>query len=143
MSAVEQPLEWPRIVPFAQHLGFELMRFENGEAHIRLRPGREHENSFDVVHGGALMTLLDVTMAHAIRSAETDDVGCATIEMKTSFMRGAVGEVTAKGRLLHRTSALAFAEATIMDAQGRPCCHATGTFKVFSRMPKAFKHKQI
>jgi uncharacterized protein (TIGR00369 family) len=143
MHRVDQPLEWPRIVPFAQHLGFELMQFEGGEAQIRLRPGREHENSFDVVHGGALMTLLDVTMAHAIRSAETDDVGCATIEMKTSFMRGAVGEVTAHGRVIHRTSALAFAEATIMDAQGRPCCHATGTFKVFSRMPKAFKHKQI
>jgi len=143
MSDNRPVLPWPREIPFAALLGFELLHFDAGRADIRWTPGSEHENSFDVVHGGALMTLLDVTMAHAIRSAETEDAGCATIEMKTSFMRSAVGEIVASGRVVHRTSALAFAEATVVDAQGRACCHATGTFKVFNRMPKAFKTKQI
>jgi uncharacterized protein (TIGR00369 family) len=135
MPVKPTPIPFPRPIPFAQHLGFELVLFEGGQAHIQLDPGPHHENSFDVVHGGALMTLLDVTMAHAIRSAESDDVGCATIEMKTSFMRGAVGPITAQGRILHRTKSMAFAEATVVDASGQACCHATGTFKVFARRP--------
>ena len=38
-----------------------------------------------------------------------------------------------KGRLMHRTATLAFTEATIVDAQGRACAHATGTFKYVKR----------
>ena len=109
---------------------------EDGRAHIHLDPGPEHENSFDVVHGGALMTLLDVAMAHAIRGVDEEDVSCATIEMKTSFMRGAVGPITAQARLIHRTKSMAVTEATGMDSTGQPCCHATGTFKVFRRKPQ-------
>jgi acyl-coenzyme A thioesterase PaaI-like protein len=66
-----------------------------------------------------------------------------TIEMKTSFMRPAPGDgsrLTAKGRLMHRTATLAFTEATLFDAQGRVCTHATGTFKYVKRLatgPKA------
>ena len=55
-----------------------------------------------------------------------------TIEMKTSFMRPAPGDgtpLTGKGRLMHRTATLAFAEATIYDAKGQACAHSTGTFK--------------
>ena len=74
------------------------------------------------------MTLLDVTMAVAARSVQKD-MGVVTIEMKTSFMQPAVGKLTAKGRLLHRSVTLAFTEATVHDEAGKPCAHATGTFK--------------
>jgi len=52
-------------IPFVEHLGFELQQFEGGQAQITFNPRPEHENSFNVVHGGASMTLLDVVMAHA------------------------------------------------------------------------------
>ena len=81
------------------------------------------------------MTLLDVAMAHAARSVQPGDWGAITIEMKTSFMRAAVGPLRVTGKLLHRTATLAFTEATIFDAQGRICCHATGTFKYVRRLP--------
>jgi len=56
------------------------------------------------------------------------------VEMKTSFWRPAMGRMLARGPLLHRTRSLAFAEATVFDAEGRACCHATGTFKYVSRV---------
>ena len=97
------PMPFPRTIPFINLLGIELLRFGGGEAQLRFTPGDEHGNSFGVVHGGALMTLLDVTMAHAARSAEAEDMGCITIEMKTSFMRGAEGPIVCTGKLRHRT----------------------------------------
>ena len=121
-------------IPFVELLGFELQTFEGGQATITFDPKPEHENSFNVVHGGASMTLLDVVMAHAARSVEPA-MGCVTIEMKTSFMRAAKGPLLAKGKLLHRTATMAFTEGSIFDAEGKLCAHATGTFKFVPRLP--------
>jgi len=121
-------------IPFVSHLGFTLHRMEKGESELRYEARPEHLNSFDVTHGGASMTLLDVTMATAARS-ETPDMGVVTIEMKTSFMQPARGPLVAKGRLIHRTATMAFTEGTVYDAQGKVCSHATGTFKYVKRLP--------
>ena len=123
-------------IPFVSHLGFELEKFENGESAIGYAPKPEHLNSFAVTHGGVIMTLMDVTMAVAARSVQ-QDMGVVTIEMKTSFMQPAPGDgsrLTGKGRLIHRTATLAFTEATLFDAHGRACAHATGTFKYVKRL---------
>ncbi len=124
-------------IPFVHHLGFELMLFEGGASQIDYTPKPEHLNSFQVTHGGALMTLQDVVMATAARSVQ-QDMGVVTIEMKTSFMRPAPGDgskLTARGKLIHRTATMAFTEGTVYDAQGRICSHATGTFKYVKRLP--------
>ena len=58
-------------IPFVEHLGFSLETFEGGESELHFAPRPEHLNSFDVTHGGAVMTFLDVicwaiTLATAI-----------------------------------------------------------------------------
>ncbi|MEI6601317.1 MAG: PaaI family thioesterase [Comamonadaceae bacterium] len=121
-------------IPFVNHLGFELKLFEGGLSEIAYAPKPEHLNSFAVTHGGALMTLLDVTMATAARSVQ-NDMGVVTIEMKTTFMQPARGQLSGKGRLMHRTATMAFAEATVFDEDGRACAHSTGTFKYVRRLP--------
>ena len=120
-------------IPFVHHLGFELTAFADGRSEILYAPKAEHLNSFSVTHGGALMTLLDVSMATAARSV-SPDMGVVTIEMKTSFMQPAVGALTAKGELMHRTATMAFTQATVYDARGHACAHATGTFKYMKRL---------
>ena len=119
-------------IPFVEHLGFRLDLFEGGHSQISYEARPEHLNSFKVTHGGAVMTLLDVSMATAARSAQ-QDMGVVTIEMKTSFMRPSRGMLVAKGRLMHRTTTMAFTESTIYDARGNACAHATGTFKYVRR----------
>jgi uncharacterized protein (TIGR00369 family) len=125
-------------IPFVHHLGFELTAFAEGRSEIVYAPKAEHLNSFSVTHGGALMTLLDVSMATAARSV-SPDMGVVTIEMKTSFMQPAVGALMAKGHLMHRTATMAFTEATVFDAQGKACAHATGTFKYVKRLATGSK----
>jgi uncharacterized protein (TIGR00369 family) len=119
-------------IPFVELLGFELLQFDNGHSELGFAPKAEHLNSFAVVHGGALMTLLDVAMATAARSVAPEN-GIVTIEMKTSFLRPAVGTLLAKGHLLHRTKTMAFVEARVLDAQLQLCATATGTFKYVNR----------
>ena len=120
-------------IPFVNHLGFELVLFEGGHSEIHYEPRPEHLNSFAVAHGGASMTLLDVTMAVAARSVDKGR-GVVTIEMKTTFMQPARGKLSGKGRLMHRTATMAFTEGTVFDEEGRACAHATGTFKYVRRL---------
>ena len=122
------------LVPFVEHLGFTLERFEGGESELHYTARPEHMNSYAVTHGGASMTLLDVAMATAARSVQ-QDMGVVTIEMKTSFMQPARGALTGRGRLMHSTATMAFTEGTIYDEEGRACAHATGTFKYVKRLP--------
>ncbi len=121
-------------IPFVDLLGFEMLLFDGGLSELSYAPKPEHLNSFSVTHGGALMTLLDVTMAVASRSVQKD-MGVVTIEMKTTFMQPARGKLTGKGRLMHRTATMAFTEATVFDEAGRACAHSTGTFKYVKQLP--------
>jgi uncharacterized protein (TIGR00369 family) len=120
------------VVPFVEHLGFKLDVFEDGRSELRYDTRPEHLNSFQVTHGGACMTFLDVVMATAARSVQPES-GIITIEMKTTFMQPARGLLTGRGRLMHRTAKLAFVEGTLYDAAGVACAHATGTFRYVPR----------
>jgi uncharacterized protein (TIGR00369 family) len=127
-------------IPFVAHLGFTMDKFEGGDSELHFVPKPEHLNSFDVTHGGAVMTFLDVIMATAARSVEPE-LGVVTIEMKTSFMRpakvSAGASLVGKGHLLHRTRTMAFTEGRIYDADGQLCATATGTFKYVVRQAKS------
>ena len=126
-------------IPFVDLLGFELLRFERGEAEMAVDLRDELTNSWGVAHGGVTMTLLDVVMAHAARSPGEDgvaeDSGVVTVEMKTMFIRPALGRLVGTGRRLHRTASMAFCEASLADADGQLVAHATGTFKFLKGLP--------
>jgi uncharacterized protein (TIGR00369 family) len=133
-------MQFARHVPFIHLLGAELLRFEEGESEIALAMRDELNNSWHVAHGGVVMTLLDVAMAHATRAPRRpeegpDPRGVVTIEMKTTFMRPAMGRIFCTGKVLHRSAALAFCEATLVNEAGERLAHATGTFKFLAGLP--------
>ena len=126
---------FPVRIPFVEQLGFELHAAADGCSQLRVDLQEAHHNAWDVAHGGVLMTMLDVAMAFAARSVLPEGVAVATIEMKTSFMRPAEGALRADGKLLHRTSTMAFCEASVHDDTGALCATATGTFKILRALP--------
>ena len=134
-------MKFKTYIPFVEHLGLELLKFEDGEAEIALALREELCNSWSVAHGGVTMTLLDVTMAHAARApgregeGQDNGIGVVTIEMKTSFMRPGLGRLHAKGRRVHATSSLAFCEAQVFDEKGSLVAQASGTFKYLRGLP--------
>ncbi len=117
-------MKFPSHIPFVEALGFELHRFEGGQAELRVDLDQAHLNSWEVAHGGVLMTMLDVTMAHAARSIHDHQPdfgpGVVTVEMKTSFMRPAEGPLRCNARLLHRSSTMAFCEGSVVRCRRPP-----------------------
>jgi acyl-coenzyme A thioesterase PaaI-like protein len=50
-------------------------------------------------------------------------------------MRPGLGDLLARGKLLHRTAAMGFCEGSVLDEQGELLAHATGTFKYMKGLP--------
>jgi uncharacterized protein (TIGR00369 family) len=117
-----------RKIPFASHLGIELLEKGDGRARLRLALKPELMNSFEAAHGGVVMTLLDIAMAVAARTRDPEAVGAITIEMKASFINAGAGVLTADGVCLHLGKSVAFCEARIHGADGKLAATGTGTF---------------
>ncbi len=150
-------MQFPLEIAFVKHLGFELIKFEGGQAHIACNVRPEMKNTWQVAHGGLVMTLLDVCMAHAARSSELPSEsiarsteergkqaapGLVTLEMKTQFMRPGENRLLAKAQLLHRTATLAFTQGSVYSiradgSESEICAHATGTFKFLKALATA------
>ena len=95
--------------PYLKDLGLELLSMENGTAEVGIRLREEHMNSWQVMHGGIIMTLLDACMARAARSLVPELTSAATVEMKTSFFQpgGKISQhIIARGRVLHRSTTM-------------------------------------
>lgn len=122
---------FPEGNPFLTYLGVRLTHMQGGRAELRLDINADHLNSWQVVHGGVTMTLLDVAMAMAGRSLDPDARSGVTVEMKTSFFQpaGAPGaHLVAKGLALHRSTTLCYCEGELWNG-GRLVAKAMGTFK--------------
>lgn len=121
--------------PFLNELGFELVGMADGAAEITIRLQPQHMNSWQVMHGGIIMTLLDASMSRAARSLVEGVTSAATVEMKTSFFQpgGKIdSSVTGTGRVLHRSTTMYYCEGEIWNG-GVLVAKAMGTFKVFKR----------
>ena len=120
--------------PFVDHLGVRLVSAANGASELVLPLAGTHLNSWDVAHGGITMTLADVALATAARSLADEGVGVVTVEMKVNFMQPGRGELRAFGRVLHRSTTMAYCEGEVRDSEGHFVAKALGTFKYMRRL---------
>lgn len=125
-------------VPFIQELGVEFISAGKGRAVVALNLAAWHLNSWSVAHGGVLMSLLDVAMAVAGRSLDSDAGGGVTVEMKTSFLQPARAgtRLIVSAHSFHQSSSMAFCEAEVRDTDDRLIAKAMGTFK-YRKKPQA------
>lgn len=135
-------MEFARQVPFMKHLGVKLEAVGEGKSQVCLELRPEHHNSHQMAHGGILLTLMDVCMATAGRSAARphgggEDLGLLTIEMKTTFMQPGTGQrITARGRCVHHTTSMAFCEGELQDEHGHLIARGSGTFRYVRAKPQ-------
>ena len=117
-------------VPFVEHLGLQILKRGDGVVRLRLDPRPEFKNSWGSVHGGVLMTLLDVALASAGRSLDDKCNGALTVEMKVNFIAAANGPVLGEGRAQRAGRSLIFSEGELRSEDGTLLAKATGTFKL-------------
>ena len=119
-----------RHVPFIAYLGVVIDRMEPGHALLSLEPKPEHYNSWGAVHGGVVMTLLDITMAVAGRSYDPVNLSGVTVDMSTSFIAPGKGKQLAIGKVIAQSTNLWRCEGEIRNASDDALvAKAIGTFK--------------
>jgi uncharacterized protein (TIGR00369 family) len=126
-------IEFPVRSPFIDSLGMRLVRAEDGVSEVVLTLEPQHLNTWGVAHGGLTMSMLDVALSMAARSAANDS-GVVTVEMNTSFMQPGRGELRAHARVMHQSSTMAFCEGEVRDAHGAFVAKAIGTFKYMRKL---------
>ncbi|WP_087044085.1 PaaI family thioesterase [Caballeronia ptereochthonis] len=120
--------------PFIDTLGVQLVKAADGESEVHMPLQDAHMNTWGIAHGGVTMTLLDAALALAARSVAGDGIGVVTVEMKVNFMQPGRGELRCYGRVLHRSTTMAYCEGEIRDSEGHFVAKALGTFKYMKRL---------
>ncbi|WP_062308553.1 PaaI family thioesterase [Polynucleobacter sinensis] len=115
-------------IPFLAHLGVVPEYAEGGKSRISLVVRPEFENSFQIAHGGVVMTLLDFAMGAAARSTTNQPLGAMTIDMSVSFLRPSVGNIAVEGTVLKAGKTVNYCEAVVLNEAGEVTAKASGTF---------------
>jgi uncharacterized protein (TIGR00369 family) len=116
--------------PVAQLVGLRSTYVMPGRVVFEYEPREEHYNALGAVDAGILTTVLDAAMAAAVQSLLAADLGLATVELRTSFVRPvtlASGVLRAEGAVVHSGSRMSTAEARLVDAVGRLHANASST----------------
>lgn len=119
--------------PFVVKLGIVADRLEEDEVRLRLPWDPSNVTIGDMVHGGAIATLADLTvMAAAWCGAQAPpELRGVTVSLTLDFMASArATDVIGVGRVLRRGRSLVNCEAEIVDPQGTLVAKALATYKV-------------
>ena len=122
-------------IPFVGFCSIEPIESGGGRSRLEVTVERHHANQMGVAHGGLLMTLLDVCMGSAARSAVGSNV--ITVDMQTAFLAPAAGRLVGQGRVVRAGKSLVFVEAEITNSEGEIVCRGTSVFKTAKPPPAA------
>jgi uncharacterized protein (TIGR00369 family) len=117
-------------------LNFDFVEVAPGRAVFAGIPGEHAYNPIGSVHGGYAAALLDSACGCAAHSRLSATQAYTTLELKVAYHKPITrntGLVRAEGRLLSFGQRAAFAEATLVDANGRLYASATSTLLIFTR----------
>ncbi len=117
-------------MPFAEKLGVRVGHKRIGDVGLELALREEHMNSWQVAHGGVVMSMLDIVMGMSAKSLDDASVGATTVELKTNFIKAATGYVIARGTAQRAGRSLVFAEGELRNDAQELLARATGTFKL-------------
>lgn len=123
--------EYQKKIPFLQHLKIQTDALGQGSARLSLPIEPQMTNSLGTVHGGAIMSLLDVAVCTAARTLHPDSIGVITIDLSVSFIGGAAGKrLFADARVLKDGRSMSFVEGEATNEDGSLVAKAIATVRV-------------
>ena len=128
---VEFAREYQKRIPFVSHLKILTETLGKGSAHLSVPVEPHLTNSLGTVHGGVIMSLLDVALCTAARTLHPESVGVITINMSTSFIgAGSGAKLLADARVLKDGRSMSFVEAEAKNEDGSLVAKAIATVRV-------------
>jgi uncharacterized protein (TIGR00369 family) len=97
---------------------------------VRMFPTEKHLNLGGSIHGGAVMSFIDMALFGGGRCAGMERAHYVTLDLTTHFLaRGEAGKpLDAHVELIRQTRSLAFLQGVVRQ-EGEPCYSFTGTLK--------------
>ena len=117
-------------------LGLKLAEVGDGTAAFEATPSLAVYNPIGSVHGGYAATLLDSACGVAVQSRLGLSQSHTTLELKVAYhkaLTAETGPVRAEGHVVSLGRRVGFAEARLVDADGRLYASATSTLLVIDR----------
>jgi len=131
---VEFAREYQKKIPFVAHLKILTEALGKGSAQLSLPVEPHLTNSLGTVHGGVIMSLLDVALCTAARTLHPESVGVITINMSTSFIDGGKGtRLLCDARVMKDGKSMSFVEAEAKNADGSLVAKAVATVRVLKK----------
>ena len=131
MMEVEFAREYQKKIPFVSHLKILTEALGEGTARLSLPVEPHLKNSLGTVHGGVIMSLLDVALCTAARTLHPESQGVITINLSTSFIgAGDVERLLAEARVMKDGRSMSFVEGEARNADGSLVAKAVGTVRV-------------
>jgi uncharacterized protein (TIGR00369 family) len=128
---VEFARDYQKKIPFVAHLKILTDALGEGTARLSLPVEPHLKNSLGTVHGGVIMSLLDVALCTAARTLHPDSIGVVTIDLSTSFIGGGSGErLLAEARVLKDGRSMSFVEGEARNPDGSLVAKAIATVRV-------------
>ncbi len=124
---------WLANSPFARVTGLRLEEMDFDRAVVAMPYSEDLTTFGDVVHGGAIATLLDVAAVAAAWSGVTEEGAAtgATVSSSLNYLRAARGsELRATGRVSRRAKSFCFCEVAIADDEERLVAQGLVTYKL-------------
>ena len=99
---------------FAELIGLRHVSHGAGTSRFEVQTGEQHFNPQGVVHGGLAFALADTGTGSALWTLLERGEGCATIEMKISYLKPPQpGRLVCDSRVLHREGNIATIESEV------------------------------
>ncbi|HSU62965.1 MAG TPA: PaaI family thioesterase [Burkholderiales bacterium] len=123
--------DYQKRIPFVSHLKILTETLGEGTARLSLPIEAHLTNSIGTVHGGVILSLLDVALCTAARTLHPDSLGVITIDMSTSFIGGGSGaRLLAEARVLRNGRSTIFVEGEAKNEDGSLVAKAIATVRV-------------
>ncbi len=110
---------------------FHWRQRKDGAHHFVLKAHARHCNRFNIVHGGLMMTMIDLTMVVAAKKNPEEML--VTVSLNTEFVdSGREGDlIEGIGELVRRTGSLAFVRGRLFTG-GRTLLNASAVLKIIA-----------
>jgi uncharacterized protein (TIGR00369 family) len=118
-------------VPYVGLLGLKFVRAERGAATFALDVREELTRMGGIVHGGAVVSLLDTAAAFAVHTLIGPDGRTVTVDLTVHFLRPASdGRIEAHARVLRRGGRVCILSVEARDGAAEIVATATMTYLI-------------
>jgi len=128
---LEQMKKVANNAPYYQLLGMEVKEIKDGESKIQMPFKEGLTHPYKIVHGGAIASLADSSVAIALISLVEPKDRIATIEFKINFLAPVrKGCLEAHAKIIHKGSKIAVGDVEVTNEEGKLVAKVIATYSI-------------